>query len=322
MHKTFRAVVLLALLLAAVPALRAFGQAPPVSFPSQTDDQDALGLSLWRAGQYESSIATLTQSISLRPSWPVAYNTRSLARAANGDLDGALADAEMTMSLLPLLSATPEDWAAVFDTRAYAHLLMEQWDEALEDYDAALTLTVNTRPAYVLGRGITLLELGDERQGLNNLKWGMLITQAYPVDPQLTDLTERMHAELRELMPEQEADAFEPDDRPTEANSLPLDGSLQMHSLHTGGDIDWVSFPLESGQRVLVFTRSESCDTYLTLFGPDGRTILREDDDGGEFRDSELQVTAQATGTYYAQVRHFFGDDGTCESYAIGGRAS
>ena len=42
MHKTFRAVVLLALLLAAVPALRAFGQAPPVSSPSQPDDLDAL----------------------------------------------------------------------------------------------------------------------------------------------------------------------------------------------------------------------------------------------------------------------------------------
>src|SRR5262249_23664060 len=151
---------------------------PPGPSTSRADELDALGLSQWRAGQYESSIATLTQSIQLRPTWPVAYNTRSPARAPSGDHHEALGGAETTVSLLPLVEATVEDWAAVFDTRAYAHLLMEQWPEALKDYDAALTLTVNTRPAYVLGRGLTLLELGDERQGIDNLKWATLIGQA------------------------------------------------------------------------------------------------------------------------------------------------
>jgi hypothetical protein len=228
----------------------------------------------------------------------------------------------MTVSLLQQVEATVDDWAAVFDTRAYAHLLQQQWKEALDDYDAAVSLTVNTRPAYVLGRGITLLELGDERRGVESLKWGVLISHAYPEDPEVVDLTERMHAELREWMPEYEADELEPDDSPAEAATLPLDGSLQVHSLHAGGDVDWVAFPLEAGQHVLIFTRSSSCDTYLTLFAPDGRTVLREDDDGGEFLDSELQLTVRETGTYYAQVRHFFAEDGTCESYAIGGRAA
>ncbi len=38
------------------------------------------------------------------------------------------------------------------------------------------------------------------------------------------------------------ADAFEPDDTCSQANSIPTDGTVQIHTFHTQGDVDWVSF--------------------------------------------------------------------------------
>ncbi len=114
------------------------------------------------------------------------------------------------------------------------------------------------------------------------------------------------------------ADAFEPDDSAAQARPLPLDGKPQERSLHKPDDLDWVSIFLNAGDRILLWT-SGPCDTYLFLVGPDGRTILREDDDSGEEANAVLFFAPREAGLYYAVVRPFGGSSPTCNSYQLQG---
>jgi hypothetical protein len=235
-----------------------------------------------------------------------------------GDLDAALADVQRALELLSVTAPTAEQHAAVLDTRGWVYLALGRPAEARADFHEAIASTPNVQPTSPLGRGVAAVQLGDEMSGVLDLKWGLLIAPSARQDPEVRDLVVQAHATLRGIMPAEIADRFEPDDSPQDAKPLPLDDQLQLHSIHHGGDVDWVSFDLDAGDIIRVYTVSPECDTYLTLYAPDGRTALREDDDGGFYRDSELQFRVQADGTYYAQVRSFFADEGTCASYQLG----
>jgi hypothetical protein len=113
-------------------------------------------------------------------------------------------------------------------------------------------------------------------------------------------------------------DAFEADDNANQAKPLPLDGSPQQRSFHVPDDDDWVSFPATAGDRVFLATEG-SCDTYISVFGPDRRTLLREDDDAGGELNAALLFTARETGTHYARVRAFGGAARPCPSYELYG---
>jgi tetratricopeptide (TPR) repeat protein len=308
-------VLLLAAALATLPTPVARAQ-DPIS----AAERNAAGLELWHDYELDAAIDVLSQAIAVRPDWLPPYNHRALARAAAGDYEIALADAEIAVDLIPTLPLSDSERASVLDTRAYIYLLLERWSEALADYDAVMDATPDTRPAYALGRGLTLLQLGDTRRGMDDVKWGFLIAPSYRSNPQTEDLLDRAHVVLLDLMPEHDPDAYEPDDSPEQPRPLALNAESQVRSLHTAGDVDWVSLELQAGQRLALFTNSPTCDTYLTLYGPDARTVLREDDDGGVYRDSVIELTITQAGTYYASVRHFF-PEGTCASYRIGAAA-
>ncbi len=113
-------------------------------------------------------------------------------------------------------------------------------------------------------------------------------------------------------------DAFEPDNNASQAKPLPLDGSLQQHSFHVPDDDDWVSFPANPGDRIFLATEG-ACDTYISVFGPDRRTLLREDDDAGGGLNAALLFTAQENGTFYARIRAFGGSMRSCASYQLYG---
>ncbi len=113
-------------------------------------------------------------------------------------------------------------------------------------------------------------------------------------------------------------DAYEPDNNPTQAKPLPLDGTLQQHSFHAADDDDWVSFPASAGDRIFLATEG-ACDTYISVFAPDRRTLLREDDDSGGQLNAALLFVAQETGTHYARVRLFGGGARACASYQLYG---
>jgi len=98
------------------------------------------------------------------------------------------------------------------------------------------------------------------------------------------------------------ADPYEPDDTPEQATALPLDGTEQARTFQAVRDLDWISLALDPLDVLFIFT-SGPCDTVLTLYGPDARTILADDDDRGEANNAALFYRATTSGTYYARVR-------------------
>ncbi len=102
------------------------------------------------------------------------------------------------------------------------------------------------------------------------------------------------------------ADPYEPDDTPEQATPLPLDGTEQARTFHATSDVDWVSLPLDPRDVLFIFT-SGPCDTALTLYGPDARTILAEDDDLGDANNAAIFYRATTSDTYYVRVRVFPG---------------
>lgn len=120
-----------------------------------------------------------------------------------------------------------------------------------------------------------------------------------------------------ELLPPIVADAFEPDDSPAQAKPLAPSAPPQQRTLHDEQDTDWVALQLAAGSPVRLFTLG-SCDTFLTLYAPDGRTELARDDDSGPGFNAELTHTVREAGTYLAQVRSGEAPPAACESYQFG----
>lgn len=120
------------------------------------------------------------------------------------------------------------------------------------------------------------------------------------------------------IVPPPVADLFEPDNSAPEAKPLELDGKPQEHSLHEPGDQDWVVFAVAANTGIRLETGG-ACDTYLYLYAPDGRTVLAEDDDSGQFGASVILYTAIEPGAYYARVRHFDESGGVCDQYQLTG---
>src|SRR5438270_551317 len=75
-------------------------------------------------------------------------------------------------------------------------------------------------------------------------------------------------------------DVYEPDDVPEQAHPLLPVGLPQQRTFHTGNDVDWVYIDLDAGERVGIGT-SGPCDTFITVYAPDGRSPLAGDDDSG-----------------------------------------
>jgi|SRR5581483_1848018 len=111
-------------------------------------------------------------------------------------------------------------------------------------------------------------------------------------------------------------DRYEPDDTPSQAKPLALDGTPQERSLHNPDDLDWVTLTLNANDRILLWT-SGPCDTYLYFVAPDGRTVIDEDDDSGESANAAIIASVTQSGAYYGVVRPYGGSTPTCPSYQL-----
>ena len=115
-------------------------------------------------------------------------------------------------------------------------------------------------------------------------------------------------------------DEHEPDDDAASATPVEVDGKPQQHGFCPESDLsDWVSFEAQAGQSFDIATLElESyCDTVIKLYDVDGETLLAEDDDGGAGWASRLLWTSPAAGTYYLEVREYFGRTGRDTGYAV-----
>jgi subtilisin-like proprotein convertase family protein len=104
----------------------------------------------------------------------------------------------------------------------------------------------------------------------------------------------------------------EPNGTPADATALPGNDTVAVGNVFPSGDLDYFSFSGNAGDRVYAatmtsFSASGSVDSYLTLFGTDGTTVIEFDNDDGSFGTTSSSIagaTLPASGTYYLQVRH------------------
>jgi fibronectin type 3 domain-containing protein len=97
------------------------------------------------------------------------------------------------------------------------------------------------------------------------------------------------------------ADSFEPDDNPSLATTISVDGTLQSHDFDPDGEEDWFKFTATSGKLYVIETHNliGGADTYLNLYDIDGSTLLKEDDDAGEGWASLIAWIATGDGIFY-----------------------
>jgi hypothetical protein len=103
-------------------------------------------------------------------------------------------------------------------------------------------------------------------------------------------------------------DSAEPDNSPGQAKPLVIGAPPQNHNFQAQGDVDWVTLAFQAGNSYMIATDHVGgyADTVITLYRPDGVTVLAENDDvRGNWPSSLLGWKATTSGTYYLKVRHF-----------------
>ena len=114
-------------------------------------------------------------------------------------------------------------------------------------------------------------------------------------------------------------DPYEPNDVPADAKPIAYGETSQTaYIFGKPKDLDYFKFSGAAGDKVTanVLAAGEiggALDSYLYLIGPDGSTVLAENDDRGTPRidsDSEISFTLPAAGTYYLKVTSFSISDG------------
>lgn len=112
----------------------------------------------------------------------------------------------------------------------------------------------------------------------------------------------------------------EPNNTAATANPLVLAGGCQAASgaISPSGDLDYYSFTAAPGAKLWAGVDT-SGDSILRLFGPDGTTVLEDDDDDGIGNNCDATIesvqasaiaghTLTAGGTYFLRVEGFGGD--------------
>jgi hypothetical protein len=109
------------------------------------------------------------------------------------------------------------------------------------------------------------------------------------------------------------ADSYEPDNTSASAKLISV-GASQTHNFAVPGDQDWIKFNAQAGQAYLLTTSSlgVSADTYLYLYGTDGKTLLASNDDYNNSLASQIKWTAPQSGAYYALVKDWNPNSGGC----------
>jgi tetratricopeptide (TPR) repeat protein len=101
----------------------------------------------------QRAMEAYTQAITLDPAYAIAYNNRGIARFAQGDVAGAIADYTQAITLEPA-------YAAAYHNRGIARSAQDDVAGAIADYTQAITLD----PAYAVAyynRGVNRKAQGD-----------------------------------------------------------------------------------------------------------------------------------------------------------------
>jgi len=100
----------------------------------------------------------------------------------------------------------------------------------------------------------------------------------------------------------------EPNNTPATANLIVPEVTIRG-TLTPTGDVDFFAFEGRAGQHVTIDVDAQSltpkspADTVVTLFDPDGRQVIENDDESAETRDAFVRFTLPATGRYLFRIR-------------------
>ena len=105
------------------------------------------------------------------------------------------------------------------------------------------------------------------------------------------------------------SDVFELDNTAAQAKTIQTNGSVQEHSLHSGTDVDWVTFTLGVPSNVTILTAGDApADTIVDLYtGPANLPTLIETNDNyapgsGYSRIERLGNNSLPAGTYLVRI--------------------
>ncbi len=104
-------------------------------------------------------------------------------------------------------------------------------------------------------------------------------------------------------------DAYEPDERPSQAKPIKVGDPAQLHSL-PGMDQDWFSFDAKTQTTYVIETTGNS-DTYINLYDSTGSTFVASDNGSGTGLNAKLTWTCQTSGTYDFMVGGVYGSTST-----------
>lgn len=118
--------------------------------PAVADWVHLRGLARYDAGRRKEGIGDYDDAARMDPKNPTYQNSRCWGRALAGmELDIALEACDQAISLSP----SPQQRAAILDSRGRVHLARKEYADALSDYDAALLIEPKMSSA-LYGRGL------------------------------------------------------------------------------------------------------------------------------------------------------------------------
>ncbi len=104
------------------------------------------------------------------------------------------------------------------------------------------------------------------------------------------------------------SDPHEPNDTAGQASPISYGQTLTDPGICPAGDVDYYTFSGGAGDTIVAdidaSTIGSSLDSYLTLYGPDGVSVLDQNDDYEDL-DSQITYSLPADGTYYLMVREY-----------------
>jgi Flp pilus assembly protein TadD len=126
-----------------------------------------------RGQDYRNAVPDFREAIRLNPRNPEPRNDLCFSLASlNESLDEARAACDAGLALAPNAHAT-------LDSRGFVGLRQSRFQDAWNDYDAALRLDADNAH-YLYGRGIAALRLGREREGRADLARAMVLEAEVP----------------------------------------------------------------------------------------------------------------------------------------------
>ena len=115
--------------------------AQPAPSEAKLSAEDYFNMAMALNDNSEQEIAYYTDAIRLNPQYAAAYNSRGVARAAQGDLNGAITDYTEAIQLNP-------QYSAAYNNRGIARRTQGDLNGALADYDEAIRLNPQYAEAY------------------------------------------------------------------------------------------------------------------------------------------------------------------------------